>query len=109
LEEAAVIDGCTRIQAMYRVTLPLTLPGLAAAALMIFVYVWNDFIFSSTLTISPDMRSVQVGLYQFWGDVGLEWARLMAYTVMGSIPVILLFIYLQKWFVTGLTAGAVKH
>ena len=109
LEEAAVIDGCSRLQAMYRITLPLALPGLAASALMIFVYVWNDFIFSSTLTISPDMRTIQVGLYQFWGDVGVEWARFTGYTILGSFPVILLFLYLQKWFVAGLTAGAVKH
>lgn len=108
LVEAALIDGSSHIGAIYRVGLRIAQPGIAAAAIFIFVNVWNDFIFSVTLTISAPMRSTQVGLYNYWGDTGLYWGRFMAYSIMSIVPVAAVFLIAQKRFIQGLTAGSVK-
>jgi ABC-type glycerol-3-phosphate transport system permease component len=108
VEEAAFLDGCNRLSVLFRIVAPLIAPGLISSFLITFVYVWNDFIFGITMTITPEMRTVQVGLYQFMGDMGIRWAPFMAYTILSTLPVLLLFILLQKRFVEGLTAGAAK-
>ena len=108
IEEAAMIDGCSRIQAFYRTILPLTQPGLAATTIMTFIYVWNDFIRAYALITNSDMWVVQIGLFQFMTTYGIEWGQLMAAVMIGSIPAIILFIALQNRFIEGLTAGATK-
>lgn len=108
LLEAALIDGATHLGAIYRVGLHIAQPGIAAAAIFIFVNVWNDFIFSITLTISEKMRSVQVGLYNYWGDTGIYWGRFMSYSIIAILPVAIVFLISQRRFIQGLTAGAVK-
>jgi len=108
IEEAAMIDGCSRLQAFYRVVVPLCQPGLAASAILVFIYVWNDWLIASTLTISLGMRTVNVGLYNYVTDLGIQWGRFSAYTIFSIIPVIVLFIFLQSRFIEGLTAGAQK-
>jgi multiple sugar transport system permease protein len=108
LIEAALIDGTSRLGAIYRVGLRIAQPGIAAAAIFIFVNVWNDFLFSVTLTISENMRSTQVGLYTYWGDFGIYWGRFMAYVIMSIVPVAVVFLVSQKRFIQGLTAGSVK-
>lgn len=108
LMEAAMIDGSTHIGAIYRIGLRIAQPGIAAGAIFIFVNVWNDFIFSVTLTISEKMRSTQVGLYSYWGDTGIYWGRFMAYSIMSILPVAIVFLISQKRFIQGLTAGSVK-
>lgn len=108
LIEAALLDGSTPIGALYRVGLPIARPGIAAAAIFIFVNVWNDFLFSVTLTVSENMRSAQVGLYSYWGDYGIYWGRFMAYSIMSILPVAIMFLISQKSFIRGLTSGAVK-
>lgn len=108
IDEAAQIDGCTRWTVFYRVILPLSKPGLAAAALLIFIYVWNDFLFAFTLTISEGKRLLAVGLYQYISQYGVDWANLMALVVLALGPVVVLFLVLQRQFVSGLTAGATK-
>lgn len=108
LVEAAMIDGSTHLGALYRIGLRIAQPGIAAAAIFIFVNVWNDFLFSVTLTTSAKMRSTQVGLYNYWGDTGLYWGRFMAYSIMSILPVAALFLISQKRFIQGLTAGSVK-
>jgi len=108
LEEAAMIDGCSRLQAFYRVVLPILQPGLAASAIIVFVSVWNDFLIGSALTISENMRLIQVGLYRYISDIGVEWGRFLAYGMLALLPIMVVFLILQKRFISGLTAGAVK-
>lgn len=108
LEEAAMIDGCSRLRAFYQIVLPIAQPGLAAAAILVFVYIWNDFLIGTAFTISETVRPMQVGLYLFIRDVGVEWGRFMAYTMIGLIPILILFAFLQKRFIQGLAAGATK-
>ncbi len=108
LEESAVIDGCPLWKTMYHIVLPLSRPGLAAAAVYGFIIVWNDFLRSYSLTISDAHRTIQAGLYQMITDWGIEWGPMMAATVTALIPIIVIFILLQKSFIQGLTAGSVK-
>ena len=108
LDEAALIDGCGPLQAFYRIIAPLTQPGLAAAAIVVFVYVWNEFIIAMTMTASDDMRLVPVGLYFYVSAFGVQWGQLMAAVCVALIPAIVLFILLQRWFIQGLTSGATK-
>lgn len=108
LEEAAMIDGCSRLSAMLRVTLPLTLPGLAATAIYVFLLAWNEFFFALTFTNSQQMRTIPVGLTSFFTENSVDWGGLMAASVLASLPVVILFGILSRYFVQGLTSGAVK-
>lgn len=108
LEEAAMVDGCTRLSAFYRVILPLSQPGLVAASILVFVWVWNEFVIALNLTSSNATRPLTVGLYFFVSESGIEWGRMAAAASIALIPVIILFAFLQKRFIQGLTAGAVK-
>jgi len=108
IEEAAFIDGCTRFQTYRRVALPLAKPGLAASAVLIWVYCWNDFIIPITLTSSDSHRVVSTGLYYYITIFGIEWGLLMAAVALVLIPALLAFSFLQRSFVSGLTAGSTK-
>ncbi len=108
LEEAALIDGCGPLQAFLRVVLPLTRPGLAATAMVVFIWVWNEFIIALTLTASDEMRLVPVGLYLYVSSFGVEWGPLMAAVCVALLPVIGLFVLLQRQFIQGLTSGGTK-
>lgn len=108
LDDAAMIDGASRLQAFYRIILPLTRPGLAAAAVVIFVYVWNEFIIAITLTATNDMRTVPVGLYFYITAYAIEWGKLLAGAGFAIVPVLALFVFLQRSFIRGLIAGATK-
>ncbi len=108
LEEAALIDGCGHLQAFYRIIAPLTQPGLAASAVIVFVYVWNEFIIALTMTASDDMRLIPVGLYYYISAFGVEWGKLMAAVSVALLPAVVLFIVLQRRFIQGLTSGATK-
>ncbi|MBW3097204.1 carbohydrate ABC transporter permease [Pseudohoeflea coraliihabitans] len=108
LDKAAMVDGYSRLGAMYRVVVPLSKPGLAAAAIVVFVYAWNEFVIALTLTSSDEMRLAQVGLKYYISQFGIQWGELTAAVVLSTIPVLLLFILLQKWFIYGLTSGAMK-
>lgn len=108
LDEAAQIDGCTRLGAFYRVVLPLSQPGLAAAAILVFVWVWNEFIIALSLTASEGTRPLTVGLFFFVSESGIQWGKMAAAASLALLPVILLFAFLQRRFIQGLTAGATK-
>jgi multiple sugar transport system permease protein len=108
LEEAAMIDGSSTIGAFYRIVFPLSQPGLAAVGILVFIYVWNDFIFQYTLTISDEMTLIQRGLQNYITAFGVEWGLLMAALMIALLPVIVLFLLLQSRFVEGLTSGAAK-
>lgn len=108
LEEAAMVDGATRLEAMFRILLPLILPGLVATGTMGFLAAWNEFLFAVVLTTSADATPLTVGIGRFFGEYGRDWNGLMALTTFASIPLMIAFIVLQRWVVQGMTAGAVK-
>jgi len=109
LDEAALIDGCTRIQAFFKVVLPLITPGVAATAIYVSVITWNNFIFPLTLITSEEMRTVPLAVGLMLGVERCNWGYLMAGSIMATIPVAILYLILQKFLVKGLTAGAVKQ
>jgi len=108
LEEAAMIDGCTRAQAMRRVIVPLTLPGMGATLGFVFTAAWSELLFALMLISSEDQKTFAVGLLTFIGKFAVDWGQMMAASVLALIPVCLFFAFLQRYLVTGLTAGAVK-
>jgi len=108
LDDAAAIDGCNRWQAFWLIALPLIRPGLAAAAVIVFIGVWNEFLFGLALTSSSDMRPVQTGVYLELNTYGIPWARLMAGVIVSLLPVVVMFLFTQRHLIRGLTAGATK-
>ena len=108
IEEAALIDGCTRVQALRRVTLPIALPGLVTAVIFTFVAAWNEFTIALTIMSSADKKPLPVGLTTFIGQYDVAWEYLFTTTMIAIVPVVILFIMIEKYLVGGLTAGSVK-
>ncbi|MGG5822903.1 carbohydrate ABC transporter permease [Falsiroseomonas sp. HW251] len=108
LEESAQIDGCTPLGAFARVTVPLLWPGLVAGSILVFVMIWNDFLIAYSLTLSDENRLVQVGIYAFMTETGVEYGPLCAAAIASIIPIVALYAALQRYFIQGLTGGAVK-
>jgi multiple sugar transport system permease protein len=108
LEEAAAIDGATRIGVLRRVTLPLALPGIVTATIFTFIAAWNEFVVALTLAQSPQIKPLTVGVTVFIGQYRVEWQYLFASAVIAIVPVVVLFIVIERWLVSGLTAGGVK-
>jgi ABC-type glycerol-3-phosphate transport system permease component len=109
LEEAALVDGCSPFGAFRRILLPLTLPGLAATALYAFVVAWNDYQYALILTSSDRAKTIQLGLSElltFFGQT--NWGGIMASGVLTTLPVVVIFMLIQRVLVQGITAGAVK-
>lgn len=107
-DEAATIDGCSPLGVLFRVLLPVAAPGIISTAVYTFLLSWNEFLFALALTRSTDMRTVPVGIAMMVGEFGLKWDEMMAFSVLGSIPIILLFMFVQRYVVSGLSAGGVK-
>jgi multiple sugar transport system permease protein len=108
VEDAALIDGCSRVSAMWRVILPLALPGLGATALFAFLGSWNEFFFSLLLTTSDAARTIPVGIGLFVGEYQDVWNQMSAAAILFSVPPLLLFLLMRKTFVKGLAAGALQ-
>jgi ABC-type glycerol-3-phosphate transport system permease component len=108
LEEAAKVDGCNQVQALTKIILPLAAPGIVTVALFIFVLAWHEYMFALTLTSTTEMRTLPVGISLFLGEYRTLWGSLMAGSVVVTAPVVLFFVYLQRYIVQGLTLGAVK-
>jgi len=108
LEEAAIIDGCTRLGALIRVILPVSLPGIIATAVYTFVLAWNELLFALTLTEGWKRRTVPVSIGFLMGEFTSEWNQIMALSVIASVPIVALFLFLQKHLIQGMTAGAMK-
>jgi multiple sugar transport system permease protein len=108
LEEAALIDGATRTQAFVRVILPLATPGILAAGLFCFTLAWNEFLYALIFISSDRLRTLPVGLNEFLTADVYNWGQLMGATFLAALPVAIFYIYLQKYMIQGLTAGAVK-
>ncbi len=109
LEEAAVIDGCSRIESIFRITIPLSLPGLAAIFSFSFVNTWNE-LFTAVLFINSDSKmTVPVALNSFISKAGIQWNVMSAGLIVALLPTIAVFAIAQKYIVAGLTQGAVKE
>ena len=108
LEEAAIIDGAGRIGILFRITLPLSLPGLVAIIVYAFVTTWNEFIFALVFAQDYRVKTLPIGLAEFSTEFNTDWGAVMAASVIMTLPVVILFLAMQKLFVGGLTAGAVK-
>jgi N,N'-diacetylchitobiose transport system permease protein len=107
LDEAALIDGCSRFQTFWRIILPLTGPGLVATSVYGFIQAWNEFIIINTLN-SPEKQNLMAWLLQNQTNRGTAWGPLMAGAIITSLPVVILFLSIQRNIASGLTAGAVK-
>lgn len=109
LEEAAMIDGCNPLGTLWRVVLPVSLPGLGATALYAFILSWNEFAFARTLLISrPENWTVTIGIAAISGEYIVSWNEIMAAAVIVALPVVAMFLWLERYLVIGLTAGAGK-
>jgi multiple sugar transport system permease protein len=109
VEECAMVDGATRVQALLRIVLPIAIPGLVCAILFAFTLSWNEFIYALTFTSSSEEITASVGVTSelIRGDIYF-WGGLMAGAVLGSVPIVLLYVFFLDYYVSGLTAGAVK-
>ncbi len=109
LEEAAYIDGAGRLQTLFRVVLPLVQPGIAAVAIYNFMVSWDDFLWGLTLVNKMEMRTLAPGIaLAYMGEFSYDWANVMTASVAASLPMLLAFIFLQRYMIAGMTAGAVK-
>jgi len=108
LERAAMIDGCTRLQTLRRIVLPLSGPGLIAAGLFVLTFAWNDFVVAVVMMSSEDVKTLPVAIYGYLGFYGRDWGPLTAAAMVSIVPVILVFVAFQRYFLSGMTGGGVK-
>jgi ABC-type glycerol-3-phosphate transport system permease component len=108
LEEAAFMDGASRLRTLWSVILPLSAPGLATTAILTFLYSWNEFLFALSFTLGPERQTVPVAIALFRGQYQVPWGEILAGAVVATLPVAALVLAAQRRIVSGLTAGAVK-
>jgi ABC-type glycerol-3-phosphate transport system permease component len=108
LDEAASVDGSSRLRTFVSVVFPLSMPGVVAVALITFVRSAQEFIYAATFLTETGVKTSPVGLYMFFTELGVEWGHLTAASLVVVFPIVLVFLVLQKWFVSGLTMGAVR-
>lgn len=108
LDEAVRVDGAGSMTALWRVLVPISIPGIVSIGIYTFMIAWNEYLFALTLTRTIDMRTVPIGIQLLMGQHSYEWNQIMAMSVLGSIPVLILFLFFQRYFISGLTAGSVK-
>jgi ABC-type glycerol-3-phosphate transport system permease component len=108
LEEAARVDGASRMRTLFQIIVPLTAPGVFAAAILSFIAVWNDFLFGLTLTSDESAQPVTVGITRFNSEHVIAYGQLAAASIIVTIPLVVMVLFLQRRIVAGLTAGAVK-
>lgn len=109
LDEAVKIDGGSGFVALWRVLVPTAIPGLVSVGMYTFMQAWNEYLFALTLTKTNNMRTVPVGINLLMGQHSYKWNQMMAMSVLGSLPVLILFLFFQRYFIAGMTAGSVKN
>ena len=109
LDDAARIDGANVFQAFFRIMIPAIKTGIITVVVIAFLNGWNDLAYSMTFNVTPEMRPLTANIYRFQSKYGTKWNCIMAYGAILVLPVVLLFVFLQKYIVGGLTAGAVKE
>lgn len=108
LEQAARIDGATRFQAFLLIVMPLSAPGIIATSIFSFISAWNEYVYAYTFLNKESLMTLPVGLQRFFAEYATDWPGLMAASFIMSVPVVIIFLILQKYFVRALTEGAVK-
>jgi len=108
LEEAAYIDGCNRFTGFVRILIPIAKPGIVVCAIFSFLYAWGDLAYGMTFILDQQKRPITAGIFNFMGQYGTKWSYLTAFAVVTIIPVALIFIFMQKYIISGMTSGAVK-
>ncbi len=108
LEEAARIDGCSRLQALFRIIVPLSTPGVFTAAILVFIYAWNEFFFALLIMTQKNYQTLPVGIALFQGQYTLPWGEIAAASTVATVPLVALVFLFQRRIISGLSAGAVK-
>jgi multiple sugar transport system permease protein len=108
LENAALVDGCTRVGALARVVLPLSAPGLFTASILCFIYAWNEFFLALLVMTDPAIQTMPVGIALFQGEYTVPWGEIAAASFITTAPLVLLVLVFQRRIVTGISAGAIK-
>jgi len=108
LEEAAMVDGCSRLQTIFRVVVPVALPGIIAVGIITFVHWWGDFLFALTFLNDTKLYTLPLGVYAYQGIEWTHWGKLMAVATLLVLPALLIFIVFQKYIISGIVAGALK-
>jgi arabinogalactan oligomer/maltooligosaccharide transport system permease protein len=108
LEEAACIDGCSRWDSFWRIILPLATPGLVITALFSFMTAWSEYIVAAQVLQDRDMFTLPLGLRSFQASMSTEWGLYAAAAILVSVPVVIVFVFLSRYLVSGLTLGSVK-
>ena len=108
IEEAAIIDGCSRLAVIYRIVLPLSAPAIVSVFIYAFMIAWNEYLFASVFINSESLRTLPIGLSQLFHTQHYIWGRMMAASLLTAVPVIILFLSIEKFITGGLTFGGVK-
>jgi multiple sugar transport system permease protein len=108
LDEAVMIDGGSRWKALWYILVPISLPGMVSVGMYTFMQAWNEYLFALALTQTTEMRTVPIGINLLMGQHAYDWSQMMAMSVLGSIPVLILFVFFQKYFIAGMSAGGIK-
>ena len=109
LEEAAYIDGANRFKTMFKVVIPLVVPGLLAVGIYSFLVAWDDYLYASTLIQNDALRTLSTGVtLRYLGELSYDWSLVNSISVVGTLPMVFVFFFFQKYMIKGLTAGAVK-
>lgn len=108
LEEAAIMDGASRLGVLFRITLPLSMPGVVAVIVYAFVTTWNEFIFALVFAHDSRVKTLPIGIAEFTAEFNTDWGAVMAASLIMTLPIVVVFLALQRFFVDGLAAGAVK-
>jgi multiple sugar transport system permease protein len=108
LDDSARVDGCNAFSAFWKIMMPIARPGVIVIAIFSFLFAWGDLIYANTFMNQPNLMPMTAGIYNFIGQYGVSWNRVMAFGALTVFPVVMIFIFMQKYIVTGLTSGAVK-
>jgi multiple sugar transport system permease protein len=108
IEEAALVDGCTRLQALRKIVFPLAAPGIFTASILVFIFAWNEFFFALIILTNPSLQTLPVGIALFPGEYTMPWGEIAAASTMATLPLIVLTLFFQRRIIRGLSAGAVK-
>ncbi len=108
LEEAAMIDGCSRVSALIRVILPVSIPGIMATGVFAFIGAWDELVFAMTFTSSDNVRTLTIGLQRFITSYEIRWNHLAAGSVIVAVPVVIMFLFVQRFLVKGALTGSIK-
>jgi multiple sugar transport system permease protein len=103
------VDGGGSWTTLWKILVPISIPGIVSVGIYTFMIAWNEYLFALTLTKTVEMRTVPIGIQLLMGQHSYEWNEMMAMSVLGCIPVLVLFLFFQRYFIGGMTAGSVKN